>query len=175
MENRRKHTTEYKVRYSTDRNAALQPEYIPQHKPQTRTKNHAKHNSKAQYRAEVRKYAALTGVVVVAAAIVFCVVYRNALIFRNAQQINKLAKERVNIELQINSVESTSSEASELNSFFEIAQDKLDMVYPESNEIVQIVCPAATQNTAETVTNVNSYDDILDWINGLFRGNNSWA
>lgn len=175
MDTRSRAKTEYRVSYGTDRNAALKPQYIPVEKakkPQAKKQPSAR----AMHRLEVKKYTAIAMVVVFVALGAFCLVSRHAMIYSNTTEIRKLAKQKVELELQLNSVEKSYSETSEFTNYLEVAQRELNMVYPENDEIIQVVCPPIQakeqpQNTEE----INLYDSVLDWINGLFRGNNSWA
>lgn len=175
MDTRSRTKTEYKVRYGVDHNAALKPQYIA--KPaQKKTQAKKQPSARALHKLEVKKYTAIAMVVVFVALGAFCLVSRHAMIYSNTTEIRRLAKEKVELQLQLNSVEKSYSEVSEFTNYLEVAQSELNMVYPENDEIIQVVCPPKTSNEqTQTTEEINIYDSVLDWINALFRGNNSWA
>ena len=175
MDSRSRVKTEYRVHYGTDRNAALKPQFVA--KPQVKKPQPKKQPSaRALHKLEVKKYTAIAMVVVFVALGAFCLVSRHAMIYSNTTEIRRLAKEKVELQLQLNSVEKSYSETSEFNNYLEVAQSELNMVYPENDEIIQVVCPPkANVEQTQNAEEINLYDSVLDWINALFRGNNSWA
>ncbi len=171
---------EYDVYYGVDSNAALQPQYAPkpQRKPQTEKKKTVSkaREAKALRRLQVAKCAGLTLLVVCVAAMGFLVVTRNAEIYSNNRQIRALAQEKTDLQVLINTVEKEGAVGSELNSYFDIAQTHLDLAYPNENNIVTVVVPAANMGAADDVQEgVDMYDAVLDWFSSIGRGFKIWA
>jgi len=180
MSKQRTAKTEYRVYYGTDRNAALKPQYIPQPQRKKQTKQPKRQSAsqaKAARKAEVARCIALVMLVVCVSAMGILVVSRNAEIYSNNMQIRTLANEKTNLEIQLNTAEKDASVGSELNAYFEIAQNELNMCYPEQSDIVTVTCPAtvdADEGTNESAS-VNIYDTVLDWVGSLVRRIKSWA
>ncbi len=171
---------EYQVYYGVDSNAALQPQYAPkpQKKPQTekkRTVSKAR-EVKALRRAQVLQCASLTLLVVCVAALGFLVVTRNAEIYSNNRQIRALAKEKTELQVLMNKVEQEGAVGGELNSYFDIAENHLDLAYPAEDNIVRVVVPAAAQDvTDDAQDSIDVYDAVLDWFSSIGRGFKIWA
>lgn len=171
---------EYDVYYGVDSNAALQPQYAPkpQKQPQTekkRTVSKAR-EAKALRRLQVAKCAGLTLLVVCVAAMGFLVVTRNAEIYSNNRQIRALAQEKTDLQVLINTVEREGAVGGELNSYFDIAENRLELAYPNENNIVTVVVPAAGATTADDEqAGVDMYDAVLDWFSSIGRGLKIWA
>lgn len=181
MSKQRAEKTKYRVYYGVDSNAALQPEYIPQPQPRRKARTAPKKSThareKALRKAEVAKYTALVVLVFCVAAMGFLIVTRNAEIYSNTQQIRELSKEKNNLEIMVNTAEKDFSTGSELNAYFDIAQSQLNLVYPEDDQIVTVVCPPSDEMDAasETQESVDIYDTLLDLISSLKRRIQSWA
>lgn len=177
MDRQRTNRRQYKTYYGVDSNAALQPRYVPQ--PERETK--PAHKSKVREQKAIRKLAvarcvALTMLVVAVAAMGFLVVTRNAEIYSNNRQIRTLAKDKVELQILLNTVEKDDSVGNEINSYFEIAQNQLALEYPEEENIVTVELPAAfTEETEEVQESVDMYDAVLDFFSSLGRGIKSWA
>ena len=175
---KQRETTEYRVRYTTDRNAALQPEFIPQ--PERRRAPARKPRSHEQQRAlrkaEVARCTALVMLVCVVAAMGFFVVSRNANIYRNTQEIRALAKRQQELQVLVNTAEKDYSVGSELNTYFDIAQNQLNMSYPAESDIVTVVSASAVAAEADeaVAAEINVYDTVLDWFSSLGEGIRSW-
>ena len=107
MSKQRTSKTEYKVYYGVDSNAALAPQFAPQKERKTAPKKAP--DRRAKEKAERKTAAKLCARVVVLsvtiAAMGFCVVQRNAEIYKNTRTIRDLAKEKVNLELQVRTAE----------------------------------------------------------------------
>ncbi|MBR2860543.1 MAG: hypothetical protein IKB86_01750 [Clostridia bacterium] len=180
MSKQRSSQTNYRVYYGTDRNAALQPQYVPQPErkraPKKKTKSQSAQKRQAR-KAEVARYTSLACLVVCVAAMGFLVVFRNAEIYSNNRQIRSLANEKTKLEIMLNTVEKDGSVGSELNSYFDIAQNQLHLQYPEQDDIVTVVCPAGTdcEDASANQENVNLYDSVLDWVSNVSRRIKSWA
>ena len=179
MNREREKNIRYRVHYGVDSNAALQPEYIPvkpQRKEQQRTQKRQQHNQKLARKAEVSRYTAMAVLVVVVAAMGFFIVSRNAEIYSNNKQIRTLAKEKTNLEVMLNTVEKDLSAGSELNTYFDAAQNQLNLVYPDNDRIITAVCPGTQEEPQEQSDEaVNLYDTVLDWFSSLKRRIKSWA
>ncbi len=179
MSKQRAEKTRYRVYYGVDSNAALQPEYIPQQprrKERTAPKKSTHAREKAQHKAEVAKYTALVMLVFCVAAMGFLIVSRNAKIYSNTQQIRELSKQKSNLEIMVNTAEKDFSTGSELNAYFDIAQNELNLVYPEEDQIVTVVCASSEEETAsETQESIDIYDTLLDWFSSLERRIKSWG
>ncbi|MBP5661588.1 MAG: hypothetical protein J6X30_00335 [Clostridia bacterium] len=175
---KQRETTEYRVRYATDRNAALQPEFIPQpeRKRAPARRPQPRQQQKALRKAEVARCAALVMLVCCVAAMGFFVVSRNANIYRNAQEIRALAKRQQELQVLVNTAEKDYSVGSELNAYFDIAQNQLNMSYPAESDIVTVVSASAAAEEADeaVMEGVNVYDTILDWFSSLKEGIRSW-
>lgn len=172
--------TEYRVYYGTDSNAALQPEYIPVPKREKRPEHkreqsiHAK--EKAERKASVKLCARVVSVALCVAAMGFCVVMRNAEIYRNTREIRNLAKETVNLELKVRTAEKDFSAGSDLNSYFDTAENQLALAYPEDTNVILVTVPSeSAEQTPDTQESVDVYDTVLDWISSLERRIRSWA
>lgn len=180
MSKQRAEKTKYRVYYGVDSNAALQPEYIPQQprrKERTAPKKSTHAKEKAQRKAEVAKYTALVVLVFCVAAMGFLIVSRNAKIYSNTQQIRELSKEKSNWEIMVNTAEKDFSTGSELNAYFDIAQNQLNLVYPEDDQIVMVVCESSKEEetASEKQESIDIYDTLLDWFSSLERRIKSWA
>ena len=181
MNRQRADKSEYRVRYGVDSNAALQPEYVyePQRKqkPDVDKRKSKARAQKLQRKAEVAKYTAITMLVVTVAAMGFFVVTRNAEIYSNNRQIRSLANEKADLEVKLRTAEKDGSIGNEFNSYFEIAQDELQLTYPDESNIVTVVVPAATtqDEKVEVAMESNVFDTVLDWFGSLERRIKSWA
>ncbi len=179
MSRQRVGKTEYRVYYGTDRNAALQPQYVPQPKKKQSNKKAVSKvkQEKAQRRAAVARCTALTMLVLCVAAMGFLVVTRNAEIYSNNRQIRALANEKTDLEIMINTVEKDGSVGGELNSYFDIAENQLNLSYPEADNIVTVVLPAGsdTDVVEQAQEEADVFDAVLDWFSSLERRIKSWA
>ena len=179
MSNKRAAKTEYKVYYGTDRNAALKPQYVAQPKKKQAQKPQVSKvkQEKAIRRAAVARCTALTMLVMCVAAMGFLVVTRNAEIYQNNREIRALASEKTQIEIKINTVEKDGSVGGELNSYFDIAQNQLQLQYPTENAIVTVVLPETNDEAVvEAVQEGDDvFDTVLDWFGSLERRIRSWA
>ena len=179
MSRQRVGKTEYRVYYGTERNAARQPQYVPQPKKKKGAKpavSKAK-QAKAQRRAAVARCTALTMLVICVAAMGFLVVTRNAEIYSNNRQIRALANEKTDLEILINTVEKDGSVGGELNSYFDIAENQLNLSYPEVDNIVTVVLPAASSDDdfEQEQEGEDVFDAVLDWFSSLERRIKSWV
>ncbi len=179
MSRQRAVKTEYRVYYGTDRNAALQPQYVPQPKKRQTTKTNVNKikQLKAQRKAAVARCTALTMLVMCVAAMGFLVVTRNAEIYQNNRQIRTLANEKTDLMLLINTVEKDGSVGGELNSYFDIAENQLQLQYPQSENIVTVVLPAVSEedNSQQVQEGGDVFDTVLDFFSSLERRIKSWA
>jgi hypothetical protein len=171
---------EYQVYYGVDSNAALQPQYAPkpQKKPQTETKRTVSkaREVKALRRAQVLQCVSLSLLVVCVAALGFLVVTRNAEIYSNNRHIRELAKEKTELQVLMNKVEQESAVGGELNSYFDIAENHLELAYPAEDNIVRVVVPAVNGEVTDDVQeSVDVYDAVLDWFSSIGRGFKIWA
>ena len=181
MSRQRAEKTEYRAYYGTDRNAALQPQYVavPKKKPQQQKKDKAVSKA-AEQRAlrsvAVAKCTALTLLVVTVAAMGFLVVTRTAEIYSNNRAIRSLANEKSDLEVMVRTVEKDGSVGGELNSYFEIAEE-LRLDYPTDENIITVVLPVAAEEAEaeETENKANIYDTVLDFISSLSRRIKSWV
>lgn len=170
--------TDYRVYYGVDSNAALQPEYIPvPKKRQEHKKEQSTHaREKAERKASVKLCVRVVSVAVCIAAMGFCVVMRNAEIYRNTREIRSLAKETVNLELKVRTAEKDFSAGSDLNSYFDTAENQLALAYPENGDVITVTVPADDgEQTPEIQESADIYDTVLDWISSLERRIRSWA
>ncbi|MBE7091997.1 MAG: hypothetical protein E7365_02325 [Clostridiales bacterium] len=179
MSRQRAGKTEYRVYYGTDRNAALEPQYVPQPKKRQTTKANtsAIKQQKAARKAAIARCTALTMLVMCVAAMGFLVVTRNAEIYNNNREIRALANEKTDLQLLINTVEKDGSVGGELNSYFDIAQNQLQLQYPEANDIVTVVLPSVSDDVVaeQTQEGEDVFDTVLDWLSSLERRIKSWA
>jgi hypothetical protein len=170
--------TKYNVYYGTDRNAALKPQYVPQPEERQRKRTVSKvKEAKAERNAAVAKCTALVMLVLCVAAMGFLVVTRNAAIYSNNRTIRTLANEKADLEIMINTAEKDGSWGGELNSYFDMAENQLELSYPENDKIVTVVLPATVEPEVQTqeAENVNMYDAVLDWFSSLQRRIESWV
>ncbi len=174
----RQREKDYDVYYGYNDNAALEPEYIPRKKPHddTAAKRREKNRqAKAARKAELARYAVLTLFTVVVAALGFLVVARNAKVYSNTQTIRNLAKEKQNIEIMINTVKKDSSEGSELNSYFDIAQNQLELAYPEDDMIITVICPdEESEDISASEQSSDIFDKAVDWLSDFERRIKIW-
>lgn len=170
--------TEYKVYYGVDSNAALAPQFAPQRERKTAPKKAPDRRTKEK--AERKAAAKLcTRVVVLSIAIAlmgFCVVQRNAEIYKNTRAIRDLAKDKVSLELQVRAAEKDCSAGSDLDSYFNTAENQLALSYPADDSVISVAVPAENEEQdAQTQESGDFYDTVLDWINSLERRIKSWA
>ncbi len=169
---------DYDVYYGYNDNAALEPEYIPRKKPRTETaaqRRERKKQAKAARKAELSRYAILTVLTVAVAAMGFFVVARNAQVYSNTQTIRSLAKEKQNIEIRINDVKKDYSEGSELNTYFDIAQNRLELSYPEDDMIITVMCAGETQDdVSASEKHSDIFDKVVDWLSDFERRIKIW-
>lgn len=179
MSNKRAVKTEYRVYYGTDRNAALQPQYVAQPKKKVVKKPAVSKvkQEKAQRRAAVARCTALTMLVICVAAMGFLVVTRNAEIYQNNREIRTLANEKTKMEIMINTVEKDGSVGGELNSYFDIAENQLQLQYPEDSNIVTVVLPETNEEVVVEASQESDdvFDAVLDFFGSLERRIRSWA
>ena len=177
MSRQRADKREYKVYYGVDSNAALQPQYVPQEerKQKPSTVSRAR-EQKAIRKLAVSRCVALTMLVVAVAAMGFLVVTRNAEIYSNNRQIRNLAKDRAELQILLNTAEKDGSVGNEINSYFEIAENQLNLEYPTDANIVTVVLPDTyAEETPQVQESVDMYDAVLDFFSSLGRGIKSWA
>ena len=165
-----------RVVYRTDRNAALAPEYIPE-RPRREEQRSRHAQVKEARRTELAGFTVTVLLTLVVAALAFFVVSRNAQIFSNQQKIRALANERTEKELQLRRAEVDYFADSELNAYFDMAENELALADPGANDIVTAVCPAVTEGLSDTeaLPEQSVYDAVLDWVNALGRRIQSWA
>ena len=177
MSKQRAVKSEYRVYYGTDRNAALQPQYVREEVRKNKPNTDQRRKAKAARKAEVALYARVTVAVIAVAAMGFFIVSRNAQIYSNRNEIQKLAKEKSELQVMIHTAEKDCSAGSELNSYFDIAQNELKLSYPDDERIVTVACAQAASEAeaSENQTDINVYDTVLDWISSLERRIKSWA
>lgn len=179
MGNKRAVKTEYRVYYGTDRNAALQPQYVAQPKKKEVKKPSVSKvkQEKAIRKAAVARCTALTMLVMCVATMGFLVVTRNAEIYQNNREIRSLANEKTKMEIMINTVEKDGSVGGELNSYFDIAENQLQLQYPEDSEIVTVVLPAVSEEEVVEASQESDdvFDTVLDFFGSLERRIKSWA
>lgn len=178
MSKQRTSKTEYKVYYGVDSNAALAPQFAPQKERKTAPKKAP--DRRAKEKAERKTAAKLCARVVVLsvtiAAMGFCVVQRNAEIYKNTRTIRDLAKEKVNLELQVRTAEKDCSAGNDIDSYFNTAENQLALSYPEDDSVVSVAVPSVSEEQdARTQESGNFYDTVLDWLNSLERRIKSWA
>ena len=77
----------------------------------------------------------------------------------------------------MNTAEKDFSTGSELNAYFDIAQNQLNLVYPEDDQIVTVVCESSKgeETASEKQESIDIYDTLLDWFSSLERRIKSWA
>ena len=77
----------------------------------------------------------------------------------------------------VNTAEKDFSTGSELNAYFDIAQNQLNLVYPEDDQIVTVVCESSKEEetASEKQESIDIYDTLLDWFSSLERRIKSWA
>lgn len=77
----------------------------------------------------------------------------------------------------MNTAEKDFSTGSELNAYFDIAQNQLNLVYPEDDQIVTVVCESSKEEetASEKQESIDIYDTLLDWFSSLERRIKSWA
>ncbi len=168
--------TKYRVYYGVDSNAALQPQYAPIPEREKKTQQSARKKAKQARKAQLRTFVSVATLTVCVAAMGIFVLSRNAQIYKNTKEIRSLAKDKSNIELMIRTAEKDCSVGSELNSYFEIAEDQLALSYPEDSAIITVSCAKPQQNEqTEVQEEGNIYDTVLDWVSSLERRIKSWA
>lgn len=171
MSRQRADKSEYRVYYGVDSNAALKPQYVPQPKSDKKTQERKRREAKAARRFAVLRCWAFTLCAMVVAAMAFLIVTRNAEIYSNNRQIRNLAKEKTNMQILINTVEKEGSAGNEINSYFEIAENRLGLQYPKEESIVKVVLPAAfEEEVQETEESIDLYDAVLDFFSSLGKG-----
>ena len=76
----------------------------------------------------------------------------------------------------MNKVEQESAVGGELNSYFDIAENHLELAYPAEDNIVRVVVPAMNGEVTDDVQeSVDIYDAVLDWFSSIGRGFKIWA
>lgn len=173
----------YKVRYGTDANAALQPEYIPvpERKPKEQPRQRPrvlpqqKPQQKQQQQPRPAKRNSIKALLVlgisITAVMAFAVVMRNSQIYENNRQIQNMGQEVSQVTYALNTAKQALSAQENMDDYLKYASDELNMVFPESEDIVVIeVTPQQPQeDLTNTQKNGNIIDNILDWLNSLER------
>lgn len=170
--------TKYRVYYGVDSNAALQPQYapVPERERHTKKQTSVHKKEKQAHKRQVRMFLRVSALAVCIAAMGIFVLSRNAQIYKNTKEIRSLAKEKSNIELMIRTAEKDCSVGSELNSYFEIAEDQLALTYPEDGAVITVNCiKPQEKETPDIQESENIYDTVLDWVSSLERRIKSWA
>lgn len=178
MSKQRTSKTEYKVYYGVDSNAALAPQFVPQKERKTAPKKapDRRAKEKAERKAAVKLCTRVVVLSITIASMGFCVVQRNAEIYKNTRTIRDLAKQKVSLELQVRTAEKDCSAGSDLDSYFSTAENQLALSYPEDDSVISVTVPAAAEEQgAQTQESGNFYDTVLDWLNSLERRIKSWA
>lgn len=168
--------TEYKVYYGVDSNAALAPQFVPQKERKSKKTPDKRAKEKAERKVAAKLCTRVVALSVAVAAMGFCVVQRNAEIYKNTRTIRDLAKDKVALELQVRTAEKDCSAGNDLDSYFNTAENRLALSYPADDSVISVAVPAVgEEQDAQTQESGNFYDTVLDWLNSLERRIKSWA